>query len=105
MAAVALVIKGAVVSPARFLRRSVRSHIVHYRLEIDEKDFKRLDGPIQVLVVDGVLIVPDSGVRAGYFIANEENTVVARIGLEHVADRCACPGHDGGLHSHGRAKR
>ena len=70
-----------------------------------EHNFKRLNGAIQVLIVDGVLIVVDSIARACYFIASEENAVVAWIGLEHVADRCACPCHDGGLHSRGRANR
>jgi len=83
----------------------VKSDIRQNWLKIHKNHLERLNGAIQVLVVDGVLIMVESVARPRHFIANQENTVVARIGLEPVADRCACPSHDGGLRSHGRANR
>ena len=104
MAAIALVIKGAVVSPARFLRWRVEPHIVQYRRKPRKNNFERLNGTIQVLVVDGVLIMIDSIARARDFVANEENAVVARIGFELI-NRRICPRFNGWLHPHRRAKR
>ena len=104
MAAVTLVVKGAVVSPTRFLRRRMKSDVrdVHPG---SKRHAERLDGAIEVLVVERVFIVPDASTGVRDFVAHEPDAVVARIGLEPVADRCACPGHDGGLHALGGAGR
>ena len=76
----------------------MKSDIRQNWYKIYSNHLERLNGAIQVLVVDGVLIMVDSVARPCHFIANEENAVVTRIGLEPVADRCACPGHNGRQH-------
>jgi len=67
-----------------------------------ERHAKGLNAAVEVLVVQGILIVPDpsSGIR--HFVGHEPDAVIPRIGFELI--HCGtCPGHDGGLHSHGRA--
>jgi len=58
---------------------------------------KRLDSAIKILVVQGILIVPDpsSGIR--HFVPHKPNTIVTRVGLNLAYYRC-WPGHDGRLH-------
>ena len=82
----------------------MKPNIVHSLWEKGPNDFKRLDGPIQVLVIDGVLIMPQSRRRTRDLVSNEEDPIVTGIRFSLVYCR-ACPGHDAGLHSHGRAKR
>jgi hypothetical protein len=67
-----------------------------------DRETEGLNSAIEVLVVYRVLIVPQIRTRVSYFITHQPNAVVTRIGCELVADGCACPSHDGGLHSHGR---
>jgi hypothetical protein len=101
-AAVTLVVKRAVVCPARFLRRRVETDVadVYSRRE---RNTKGLNAAIQVLVIQGVLIVPDALRRVGYFVTEEPDPVVARIGLVLGHGRAGtCPSLDRGLHSHGR---
>jgi hypothetical protein len=59
LTAVTLVVKGAVVSPTRFLRRRVEADVsyVHSR---SHRHAERLNGAIEVLVVERVLVVPDA---------------------------------------------
>jgi hypothetical protein len=104
LAAVALVIKGAVIRPAGFLRRCMERNIFNIGWETPENNFDRLDGAIQVLVVDGVLIMVDPITRACYFVADEENAVVARIGFDLI-NRRICPCFNGWLHAHRRTGR
>lgn len=59
-----------------------------------------LNGTIEVLVIKRVLIVPHAIAQVGYFVTHKPDTIVARIGFE-LAHRCAGPGFDGGLFSHG----
>lgn len=82
----------------------MKSDVVQWRRKSWENDFEGLDTAIQVLVVDGVLIVPHAVGRACHFITDEENAVVTRIRLILVHCR-ACPGDDGGLCSRRRANR
>ena len=63
---------------------------------------ERLNGAIQVLVIERVLVVPDSGRRVGYFISHEPDTIVAVIRLDLVY-RCVSPSRNGGLLAHGAA--
>ena len=80
-AAISLVVKRAIVCPAWFLRRRVKPHIVHSLWEKGPNDFERLDGPIQVLVIDDVLIMPQSRRWVRNLIADEENAIIRRIRL------------------------
>jgi hypothetical protein len=55
---------------------------------------KRLDSSVQVLVIQSILIVPDSGTGIGYFVSHEPEAIIARVRLDLVY--ClACPRHDG----------
>jgi hypothetical protein len=67
-----------------------------------QRHAERLDGAIEVFVIERVLIMPDSSRRVGHFVAHEPNTIVSRIRLDLV-HRCAYPGDNRRLHSHRRA--
>ena len=84
------------------LRRRVKSDVKQRRQTQGLKnDFERLNTAIEILIIDGVLIVVHAGVWTCHLVTNEENTIVARIRLDRVAYRRARPGHDGRLLSHG----
>ena len=74
------------------------------RFETWKNNFERLDRTIKILIVDGVLIVPDTGSGSGDLVTDEYDSVVSRNGLDLVY-RCArtCPHLDSGLHSDRRA--
>jgi len=78
--AVAPIVQRAVVSPTRFLRRRVEADVsdVHSR---SHRHAKRLNRAIEVLVVERVLIVPNSNSWIGHLVTHEPDAVVARIGL------------------------
>jgi hypothetical protein len=62
-----------------------------------------LNGAIEVLVIQRILIVPDSSSRSRHPVTDEENAIASRwpwSGLDWVAHRRTCPCLDGGLHSH-----
>jgi len=83
------------------LRRRMESDVIHRRDEKRKNNFEGLNRAVQVLVIDSIFIVPHSGNRSRDFVTNEENTIVARIGLDRVAYRRAGPDRDGRLFSHG----
>ena len=95
--AVTLVVKGAVVSPAGFLRWRVEADItyVHSR---SHRHSEGLNSAIQVLVVERVLVVPNSSGWIGHFVTHEPDAVVAWIGLE-LCNRRVWPRFNGRLHS------
>ena len=100
LVAVTLIVKCTIVCPAGFLRRRVKAHITDVNSR-RHRHAERLNAAIEVLVIQGVLVVPDTGSWVGHFVTHEPDTIIARIRLEPV-NRCACPGHDGRLHSHCR---
>ena len=55
---------------------------------------KRLNSSVQVLVIQGILIVPDSGSWIGHFVSHEPEAIIARIRLDLVYCH-ACPCHEG----------
>jgi hypothetical protein len=60
-----------------------------------------LNCAIEIFVIDRVVIMPDSSRRMRHLIADKENAIVSRIGLELVhSGSSSCPGLDCGLHSH-----
>ncbi len=70
------------------------------RSETWKNNFERLDRAIKILIVDGVLIVPDTGSGAGDFVTDEYDSVVSRSRLDPVESRArALPSPDGRLHS------
>ena len=60
---------------------------------------ERLDGAIEVLVIDRVLVMPEASDWTGYFVANEGNAIDSWSWLDRV-DRRPGPGVDRRLHSH-----
>ena len=64
-----------------------------------ENNFEGLDGPIQVLIVDGIFIVPHAGIWSCHLVTNPENAVISWIRFAFVYS-CASPSHDGRLLSH-----
>ena len=65
---------------------------------------ERLDSSIEVLVIQGILIVPHSWTWIGHFVSHEPETIVARIRFDLVY--ClACPRHNGWSRSDGRSQR
>jgi hypothetical protein len=80
----------------------MESDIVQCRRKKWINNFEGLDGSIQVLIVDGVLVVPNSGIWPRHFVTDEENAVVSRRGLDLVYRRTG-PSSNAGLLSHGGA--
>jgi hypothetical protein len=64
------------------LGRRMESDVVQWRRKKWKNDFKKLDGAIHVLIIDGILVVPDSGNGTRYFVTNEEDAIIPRIGLD-----------------------
>lgn len=60
-----------------------------------------LNGAIEVLVIEGILIVPNAVVGPRHFIAHEPDTIGSRSGLDLVANRRVCPSVDCRLRPHG----
>ena len=83
------------------LRRRMKSYVAQARGLKPEHNLEGLDGPIQVHVKDGILIVPDSRIWPCYLVTDEEKPIVTRIGFD-LSHRCArsCPCLDSWLHSH-----
>ena len=102
-AAVSLVILRAVVCPARFLWRCVKVDVadVHPR---SKRHAERLNSAVEVLVINGVFVVPHTGTWVSHFVTHKPKPVVAWIGFG-LADRGASPGHDGRLHLYRGAYR
>src|SRR5947208_6465216 len=95
-AAVAGVSRGSIVCPSRFLGRRMKPYISD---AASRRDSEGLNPAIQILVIDRVLIVPNSSGWVCHFIANECNAIVSRIGLDLI-DGCSGPGKDGRLRSY-----
>ena len=67
-----------------------------------KNDFEGLNGAVEVLVIDGVFIMPHSRIWSRYLVANPENAVISWIRFTLVY-KCARPSHDSWLLSHGRS--
>ena len=100
-AAIAQVVKRAIICPAGMLNRRMKSGVRDV-YSGSKRHAESLNGTIQVLVIERVFVVPDaiSGVRD--FVTHEPNAVVTRIRLDLIYCR-AGPSHDGRLLSHGGA--
>ncbi len=87
-----------------------KSGMLKRRMKIDVRDVhsgsnrhsKRLDGPIEILVVERVFIMPDASSGIGHFIAHEPDAIGSRRGLDLVYRRTG-PSSNAGLLSHGGA--
>ena len=101
-AAVPLIVESAIVRPAWFLRWGMKANVAYVHAW-PQRDTKGLNAAVQVLVIQAVLIVPDSLRRICHFVTQQPDSVIARIRL--VLGYCrasSCPSLDGRLHSHGR---
>jgi len=73
---------------------------------VDSRSYRnseRLNGTIEVLVIERVFIMPDAGIWSGHFVTHEPDTIGARSRLDRVAHRRASPRFNGRLFTHGGA--
>src|SRR5437868_5130869 len=77
----------------------MKSDVTHDH-SVPQGHTERLNPAIEVLVINRVLVMPDSSGGICDLIANEANAIVSRIWLELVDGRSR-PGIDRRLHSHG----
>src|SRR5439155_25314143 len=98
--AIPSVSKSAIVWPTGLLDRRMKSDIsdVHSG---SQRYGERLDGTIEVVVIERVLIVPDACRWVGHFVAHEPDTVSSGSGLDRIAHRRASASFNGGLVSPG----
>ena len=96
--AITLVVKGAIICPTGFLGWRMKTDVADVHSGC-EGHAKRLDSAIKILVIQGILIVPDpsSGIR--HFVPHKPNTIVTRVRRDLVYYRRR-PSHDGRLHPH-----
>ena len=64
-----------------------------------QRHCERLNAAIEVLIVERILIMPDSDGRVAHFVTHEPNTVVAVIRVDLIHRR-ASPGCDRWLLTH-----
>jgi hypothetical protein len=69
-----------------------------------KRDTEGLNAAIQVLVIQGILIMPNSSRRIGNFVAQGPDTVITGIGLE-LGNGCVWPDVDGRPHPRRRTNR
>ena len=100
-AAITLVVKRAVVCPAGMLKRRMKSDVRDV-YSGSKRDAERLDGAIEVLVIERVFVMVNTGRRVGDFVTHEPDTIVAWIRFDLVYRR-ASPSFNGRLLSHGGA--
>jgi hypothetical protein len=101
-AAIASVSLGAIMRKAGMLRWRMKRDVS----DIDSRSHRhseRLNRPIEVLVIERVLIVPHTATQVGYFVTHEPDTIGARSRFDRVAHGRASPGFNRRLLSHGRA--
>ena len=77
--AISSVSLGAIVCKTRMLRRRVESDVTQIRRKKWKNNFEGLNGAIEVLVIDGVLIVPHASIWSCHLVTNEENAVISWI--------------------------
>jgi len=100
-AAIAGIALGAIMCPARMLRRSVETD-VRYVYPWSKRYSEGLDAAIKVLVIERILIVPHASRRVGHVVTHKPNAVITRIWFDLIYGR-ACPGFNGWLLTHGAA--
>ena len=80
------------------IRRSVKPGVTHED-SAAQRDAERLDRAIQILVMDGVFVVPNPGHRARHLPDDEGTAIDSRLGLDRATGRSR-PGTCGGGHSY-----
>ena len=79
-AAVSLAILGAVVCPARFLWWRVKVDVADVNPR-SQRHAERLNSAVEVLVINGVFVMPHTGTWVSHFVTHKPNPVVAWIGF------------------------
>jgi hypothetical protein len=100
-AAIAGVSYRAIMRKAGMLRWRMKPDVS----DIDSRSYwhgERLNRPIEVLVIERVLIVPDASIGAGHLPADKPNAIGARNRFDLIYHRI-CPSHNGWLLSMGGA--
>jgi hypothetical protein len=64
-----------------------------------QRHAERLNRTIQILVVEGILIVPDASRRVGHLVTHEPDTIVAVVRFDLIYRRTS-PSFNGRLLSH-----
>ena len=75
---------------AGMLRRRMKFDVS----DIDSRSHRhseRLNGAIEVLVIEGVFIVPHAATQVGYFVTNKEDAVIAWSRLDLIYRRAIAP--------------
>lgn len=90
--AVTLIVESAIVCPAGLLRRRVKADVTDISSRQD-RNTERLDRPVEIFVIQGILIVPDSRSRIGHLVRHKPKAIIAGIRLE-LAHCRACPCHE-----------
>jgi len=67
-----------------------------------QRNTERLDRAIEVLVIQRVFVVVNTGRRIGHFVTHKPDAIVSRVRLDLIHRRAA-PSRDGWLHSSRRA--
>ena len=88
-AAIAGIALGAIMCPARMLRRSVETD-VRYVYPWSKRYNEGLDAAIKVLVIERILIVPHASGWVGHFVTHKPNTIIAVLRFDLNYGRC-CP--------------
>ena len=85
------------------IKRGMKPEIAH-RASASKGQAERLNPAIKILVVEGVLIMPNPSDRARHFVGNERTAIDSRNGLDRIDGRSS-PGIDGRGHSHRGSNR
>jgi len=89
---------GAIIGNSGVVWWCVKSQVGQRKLA-SQGDTEGLDGAIQILVIDGVLIMPNPGRWARHFVGNEGASILSRVGLDRLDGR-SWPGIDRRGQSH-----
>ena len=78
----------------------MKSDVAQLRRKTWKNNLEGLDGTIQVRVKHSVVIMPNSGGGASHLVTDEEDSIVARVGLNLLyCSARSCPRLESGLHS------
>ena len=75
---------GSIVRKTWMIRRGMKSHVTYVN-SCPERHAERLNRAIEILVVNGILIMPHAGRWIRYFINNERSTIDTGLRLDRRA--------------------
>jgi len=68
------------------IRWSVKPNVAHGN-SASQRHTERLDGAIEILIMDGVLIMPDTSGGVRHFVGDERTAIDSRHGLDCISGR------------------